>query len=516
MHTRRNVWKLSQPWDDMLVWYARGVSELQTRPITDPTSWTSLGAIHGFDKDLWIAFAYLNPSSPLPSNAFQARFWKQCQHQTWHFLPWHRGYLSSFEAIMRAAIVKLGGPDDWCLPYWNYSDNQDPNARKLPTAFGQARLPDGSANPLLVTRRYGDGTGRIVLTKADVSLNALRETEFSGNGDGGTTGFGGAPTVFQHDGTNNGQLESRPHNNVHDLIGGRQPDGDPQDARIYGLMAIPDTAALDPIFWLHHCNIDRLWEVWLKRDGANRNPSDEQWLSGPTDRGFAMPAPDGTGYDFTASDVLDTTRLGYIYDDTSDPLGGAARLATRMTRFGLSPADAANVKEIPMAQRKPAELVGANDRSIPIGNEGVETQVKLDQGVSRKIVDSLRASTSLAADSAEPDRVFLNLENIRGVNDAAVLDVYVNLPKGAKPEDNPDHLAGVVSLFGVRKATRRDSAHGGNGISETMEITDIVDKLHLNNALDLDHLDVRIVPRNQIRPGDDISVQRVSVYRQGQ
>jgi tyrosinase len=213
---------------------------------------------------------------------------------------------------------------------------------------------------------------------------------------------------------------------------------------------------------------------------------------------------------------LDTTRLGYIYDDTSDPLGGAARLATRMTRFGLSPADAANVKEIPMAQRKPAELVGANDRSIPIGNEGVETQVKLDQGVSRKIVDSLRASTSLAADSAEPDRVFLNLENIRGVNDAAVLDVYVNLPKGAKPEDNPDHLAGVVSLFGVRKATRRDSAHGGNGISETMEITDIVDKLHLNNALDLDHLDVRIVPRNQIRPGDDISVQRVSVYRQGQ
>jgi tyrosinase len=49
-----------------------------------------------------------------------------------------------------------------------------------------------------------------------------------------------------------------------------------------------------------------------------------------------------------------------------------------------------------------------------------------------------------------------------------------------------------------------------------MEITDIVDKLHLNNTLDLNHLDVRIVPRTQIRPEDDISVQRVSVYRQGQ
>jgi tyrosinase len=210
--------------------------------------------------------------------------------------------------------------------------------------------------------------------------------------------------------------------------------------------------------------------------------------------------------------------LDYVYDDTSDPLGGAVRVATRMTRFGLSPADAAKVREVAMAQRKPAELVGANDRSIPVGSEGAETQVKLDQGVSRKIVESLRAPTPFAAGTParEPDRVFLNLENIRGANDAAVLDVYVNLPKGAKPEDNPDHLAGAVSLFGVRKATRSDSAHGGNGISETMEITDIVDKLHLNNALDLDHLDVRIVPRTQIKPGDDISVQRVSVYRQGQ
>jgi len=461
-----------------LLWYAKGVRELQTRPITDPTSWTSLAAIHGFDRDLWTALGYLKPNSPLPSDANQARFWKQCQHQTWHFLPWHRGYLSSFEAIMRAAIVKLGGPDDWALPYWNYSDSQDPNARKLPTAFGQARLPDGKANPLLVTRRYGDGTGRIVITPADVALNALRETEFSAKGDGGTTGFGGPPTTFRHHGTNNGEVESLPHNNIHDLIGGRQLDGDPEDVRIYGLMSMPDTAALDPA--------------------------------------FAMPNPNGTGRNFTAADVLDTTKLGYIYDDTSDPLEGAVRVATRMTRFGLSPADAANLREIPVAQRKPAELVGANDRSIQIGSEGIQTLVKFDQGVSRKIVDSLRASPSFAAGGGEPDRVFLNLENIRGVNDAAVLDVYVNLPKGARPEDNPHHLAGAVSLFGVRKATRPDSAHGGNGISQTMEITDIVDRLHLDNALDLDHLDVHIVPRTEIRPGDDISVQRVNVYRQGQ
>jgi tyrosinase len=72
-----------------------------------------------------------------------------------------------------------------------------------------------------------------------------------------------------------------------------------------------------------------------------------------------------------------------------------------------------------------------------------------------------------------------------------------------------------VSLFGVSKASRADDKHGGNGINETLEITDIIDALHLNNKLDLDHLTVRFVPRTKIQAADEISVRRVSVYRQG-
>ncbi|HEY0332079.1 MAG TPA: tyrosinase family protein [Rhodopseudomonas sp.] len=522
MHTRRNVWKLSpQPWPDLLLWYAKAVRELQSCPTADLTSWNSLGAMHGFDQQLWIAFNYISASTPLPYAADQARYWKQCQHQSWYFLPWHRGYLWAFEAIVRAAVVKLGGPESWALPYWNYSDTHDANALKLPTAFSAPKLPDGSANPLLVTRRYGDGTGHVVIRPSDVTLGALTQSQFAGPpGGGGPTGFGGPQTAFQHDGTDNGQLERQPHNGVHGFVGGQKPGSNPNDPRSYGLMSMPDTAALDPIFWLHHANIDRLWVVWRERTATHFDPTEKTWLTGPAARTFAVPKPDGRRHDFAARDVVDTATLGYTYDDTSDPLGGTHRLVARLDRLAL-PQVTASAQEILVAERKPAELLGANKTAVQISGAAVETAVRLDTGIKDKLIRSFSARNLTAAPGGasaaiEPDRVFLTLENIRGVNDAAVFYVYIDLPKDAKPEDNPDHLAGVVSLFGVRKASATDSTHGGNGINETLEITNVIDKLHLGHKLDADQLNVRFVSRTEITPDDAISVGGVSVYRQGE
>jgi len=519
---RKDVWKSGPGWNDTLLWYAKGVAALQTRAIDDPTSWRYLAAMHGFDEELWGAFGYLGESDALPSAANQGRFWKQCQHQAWYFLPWHRGYLSAFELMVRAAIVQLGGPLDWALPYWNYSDESNPNALNLPSAFQAETLPDGTPNPLKLTRRYGDGTGNVVIHQQDVGLNALRESRFAGAQTGGSTGFGGPATLFHHaspDGGGNGQLERQPHNGVHGLVGGRLPNADPRDPRNYGLMSMPDTAALDPIFWLHHANIDRLWEVWIKRNTNHHNPANSAWLAGPADRKFAMPKPDGMGHDFIAQDVLDTTapELDYIYEDVSDPLGGANRLAMRFERLSLpSGAFAGIAREVHMAGPQAAELIGANASAVRLEGGMVETRVPMDRDATRKVASSFRSEALSSGAPKEPDRVFLNLENIKGANDAAVFYVYVNLPQNANPQDHPEHLAGVVSLFGVKKATRPDDAHGGNGINEVLEITDLVDTLHLNNALNLDHLTVRFVPRTNIRPEDNISVGRVSVYRQGQ
>src|SRR3954467_9073653 len=81
--TRREIWKLGEGWSDTLEWYAKAVAEMRTRPINDPTSWGYLGAIHGFDKDLWREFGYLRDNEALPSQAERDRLWQQCQHQSW-------------------------------------------------------------------------------------------------------------------------------------------------------------------------------------------------------------------------------------------------------------------------------------------------------------------------------------------------------------------------------------------------------------------------------------------------
>lgn len=490
---------------------------MQARAIADPTSWRYLAAIHGFDAVLWRAFDYLTPSEPLPSASDQDQYWQQCQHQSWYFFPWHRGYIAAIEAILRAAIVALGGPSDWAVPYWNYNDTSNPNARTLPSAFQAPTLPDGTPNPLTVTRRYGDGTGAIVITPVDIDLRvALTARRFTGATSGGSTGFGGPQTLFSHAGSANGQLENRPHNGVHVLVGGRNP-GPPRNL---GLMSHPNTAGLDPVFWIHHANIDRLWEVWLRRNATHRNPSEEVWLQGPANRAFAMPAPDGTGYTFAAADVLDTEapNLDYVYEDVSDPLSGATRLALRLERLALPSAAAASIARAEERMDRPqaTELIGANDSTVRLQGAAVETQVRVDRVAGQKVMRSFQTSATLSATPVEPDRIFLNLENIRGRNDAAIFYVYVNLPQDANPEEHPDRLAGVVSLFGVQNATRTDDAHAGNGINEVLEITEIVDALHSSGTVDLDHLSVRFVPRTDVRPEDDISVGRVSVYREGQ
>ena len=98
---RKDILKMSNPWDPTVLWYARAVGEMQKRPIKDPTSWRYLAAIHGFDPQLWQQHGYLQAGEALPSAADQNTYWRQCQHQSWYFMPWHRGYLAAFAAWLR-------------------------------------------------------------------------------------------------------------------------------------------------------------------------------------------------------------------------------------------------------------------------------------------------------------------------------------------------------------------------------------------------------------------------------
>ena len=76
----------------------------------------------------------------------------------------------------------------------------------------------------------------------------------------------------------------------------------------------PDTAAQDPIFWLHHSNIDRLWAVWVRN--GHSNPTTPGWLN----QQFSFFDENGQPVTMTAVQVLDTVAdLGYTYDQLVAP-----------------------------------------------------------------------------------------------------------------------------------------------------------------------------------------------------
>jgi tyrosinase len=165
-----------------------------------------------------------------------------------------------------------------------------------------------------------------------------------------------------------------------------------------------------------------------------------------------------------------------------------------------------------MAKSKFVELLGAFDQRLHVVGNEVRAKVALDESIKNKVIASLRA----ASHAAPPDRVFLNLENVRGLNDAGIFNVYINVPEGEDPAKHPECKAGSVALFGVRKATMKDGEHSGNGLNFVLEITHIVDRLHLAGALGAGGLDVRLVPRNPLSEAAQVSIGRISVFRQAE
>jgi tyrosinase len=489
MRTRKDVWKLPAA-DQTLLWYARAIAIMKTRLVADPTSWRYQAAIHDYDpSDDPLAV----PGDVLPSASEQATFWARCQHGSWFFLPWHRGYLFYFEQMLLKIIQQQGGPSDWALPYWNYSDLSNPKARCLPPAFWNPTLPDETPNPLLVTQRAsGANTGKALGSPAGAeNSTCLRKTVFVNSSTGGGAGFGGGSTGFSHGGSVPGACESVPHNTMHGAVGGPT-----------GWMSAFNTAGLDPVFWVHHANIDRLWEVWMKRDPGNTNPTVAAWLSSIA---FNFHDESGAAVTLTVNQVLDTTQpvLDYVYEDVSDPLAPAPPVP------GVVVSAARSAME---AQRIP-EMVGATDtrEGITLGSAPQSVQFALH-------APSGPAARELTP--AAPRQVHLNLENITATRrPIESYMVYVNLPDGANPDNHPELLAGLIPRFGIVEASRRTREHAGDGVGYSFDISHIVSLLETLKAWDPDRLRVTFVPerteaeRAEPQPATlPIKVGRVSLY----
>ncbi|MGH3901033.1 MAG: tyrosinase family protein [Pseudonocardiaceae bacterium] len=450
---RRDVWTLQadDPWDPITVAYADAVSAMQARPATDPTSWTFQAAIHG------------TYAAPPPG----AR-WNECQHQSWYFLSWHRMYLYYFERIVRAAVVSAGGPADFALPYWNY--DQSFPANTLPQPFREPTLPDGSANPLFLPpprRRSSIANGFQLSPLVTSSSAAMAITNFVGPPG---PGFGGGRRPPVQFGGSVGALEQTPHNAIHVQVGGT-PSGQCQG----GLMIDPNCAALDPIFWLHHSNVDRLWNQWLALGGGRANPSDAAWLDQP----FTFHDETGAVVTLTGAQVVDSaTQLNYRYD--TEP--AVQELAASMSG-GPTPPPLSEPPEMAAATERPFELTG--------GAHSVELTVPSS-------TRSLLAGDDVTTGART---MYLNVEDIEAEqNPGIVYGVFLSMPSDPAADRARYHV-GNIALFGIEVMNDPDATHGGvPGFRHTFDITRVVSELSEAGNWEPNAITVTFEPISPIPP----------------
>lgn len=107
------------------------------------------------------------------------------------------------------------------------------------------------------------------------------------------------------------------HDAIHNTAGGESG----------GHMYYLDVSSFDPLFWLHHTNVDRLLAMYqlIVPDtyvaNGNINRPMAQWNQGEAKNGNTPLKPftkDSNGNYFTSNDVKETRVLGYHYPETSD------------------------------------------------------------------------------------------------------------------------------------------------------------------------------------------------------
>src|SRR6188474_18001 len=279
----------------MLAKYGRAVEIMRTLPAYDQHSWTWWWNTHwikGFPASLWDLSekkkAEVIATLPKEVQADAMAVWNGCQahatdpadpehYQQWFFLPWHRLMLAQFEGVIREVLHD----EEFTLPYWNPITG-NPDDLIVPAVFRQP------GSPLYNGTRWFwvNGGERIDTLYRDwINLDALNE-KFYINSPTGNLGF-------------NPRLDQNPHFFTHFALGGD--------------MAEFSTVGGDPIFYLHHANIDRLWESWNRL--GNTNPSDPDYLN----RQFAYGDRSGKRVDLPVSAADRSAALGYEYDSYEKP-----------------------------------------------------------------------------------------------------------------------------------------------------------------------------------------------------
>ncbi|HEX8255304.1 MAG TPA: tyrosinase family protein [Thermoanaerobaculia bacterium] len=297
--------------------YRNAVAAMKALNTADPASvqfrqsWTYWANMHGYfgpqakngtvaafrkqyemdGKEYDAAFAGVVDMTP--PDAVATAVWDQCQHGTDYFFPWHRLYLHYFEQVLQ----KAAGDPSLRLPYWDYTDTANlamPAEFTSPTyTNAQGQVVD---NPLYEARRdkgwnVPPGTEKLAAkdTNIDQTLDLTQLLNTVVNGKVTVKGYQPA-------------IEQRPHGYAHCAVMGCK-------ATVMGAVAY---SANDPIFYIHHANIDRLWDCWMSIKG-HVNPG-APW----TAQSFSYVDANGTQVSNKISDLFKPGFIDYVYQQPSN------------------------------------------------------------------------------------------------------------------------------------------------------------------------------------------------------
>jgi subtilisin family serine protease len=352
-------------------------------------------------------------------NPAETETWCRCEHGSEFFLTWHRMYLWYFERVLQAA----SGDPALMLPYWDYAS--DPT---LPAPYREATYVDETgntvANPLRVEARrapLNDGTASLSPNVSSAS-GAMSRRMYS---------------------SFNRSIEQTPHGAVHcTLVDGSCPNG---------LMGGVPSSALDPIFYAHHTNIDRLYDCWLRVDEGSRLPNDLIHLNNE----FTFVDSDGSIVKRRVGDMLSLSQLGYSYTT-----GGDCPAAIAM----------ATVERISLAQSGPEGAV--SDTGIELVGP-----TQLQRGVTTVKVDlpSVQRERLASAEATPGSRALIVVEGLHVDASPGVLyNVYVSDASGRR---EPIGVINFFNLSAPRAGSHRAHAEGTKSFT-----FDVTNALHLLTA----------------------------------
>ncbi|MFH6994433.1 tyrosinase family protein [Flavobacterium sp. FlaQc-48] len=427
-------------------------------------SWYYQGAIHNIPTEI-------NGKNELcakyQSSKDKLWAWADCTHNgtqnaSLNFLLWHRLYTWHLEKIVR----ELSGKKDFALPYWNYgSVKTDDNIMAQGTRDKSSSLYEAARYNIL-------NAGKPILSSQveaiQLALDELRTNpRFAGD-----YGF-------------SKKLEGSPHGFMHNLIGGGYAS--PKETyynQIYqrnmsGLMANVNSAGFDPIFWLHHSMVDRIWESW-DASVYGKRPSLEELKANPWPYEFI--APNGQRITYTMEEVYKIVfNLDYKYDNllygSKTPVLAANELKAK-TEISLQ-----DTKEKIIWEQKIGKTLGGTP-------------------FAHKVTSKLAQSTNKVFTSEQNSVIVLNLDVVVYKEPEDYYTVYLHYP-GKK-----DQYVGVMTFFGV--------AHD-HGMEENHALSETGIKLnfsyYISDDLSKSDTDFEIIIKKTGAGDAKVTLEKISVSK---